>query len=360
MKRLITVIGILLTLLAGPSWAVEPINLALAPAILGGAGAGAAAACPLYGPELATTANATDDDGGGEADATTGWTNFNCNTFDSVDTGTPKAGTYHLIATSVDNGDGFYRTLSGLDASTVYKVSFWYKHDGTDSATWSCGMGGGGTARNYSPQNIFATATDYAQYSAYTLYNAQQDVVACTENNAGNNGTIYVDKFSLTTATPCYGSELYTSSNAANIASESDATTGWSATDGDSAVASEETNSPHNGSSHIAISTTGANGGASQDIGGEFTLGVGTKYFVRFWARNDSTNNFFCMLDGSATGATYVGGNVLVGSGTYAEYGWGITYATASHRYLKCVEANVGNTGTVYIDGISIKEIVSE
>lgn len=44
MKRLITVIGILLTLLAGPSWAVEPINLALAPAILGGAGAGAAAA----------------------------------------------------------------------------------------------------------------------------------------------------------------------------------------------------------------------------------------------------------------------------------------------------------------------------
>jgi hypothetical protein len=44
MKRLITVIGILLTLLAGPSWAVEPINLALAPAILGGAGAGVAAA----------------------------------------------------------------------------------------------------------------------------------------------------------------------------------------------------------------------------------------------------------------------------------------------------------------------------
>ena len=44
MKRLITVIGILLTLLAGPSWAVEPINLALAPAILGGAGAGGAAA----------------------------------------------------------------------------------------------------------------------------------------------------------------------------------------------------------------------------------------------------------------------------------------------------------------------------
>ena len=43
MKRLITVIGILLTLLAGPSWAVEPINLALAPAILGGAGAGVAA-----------------------------------------------------------------------------------------------------------------------------------------------------------------------------------------------------------------------------------------------------------------------------------------------------------------------------
>ena len=42
MKKLISIIGVLLSLLAGPSWAVEPINLALAPAILGGAGAGVA------------------------------------------------------------------------------------------------------------------------------------------------------------------------------------------------------------------------------------------------------------------------------------------------------------------------------
>lgn len=57
MKRLITVIGILLTLLAGPSWAVEPINLALASAILGGAGAGVAAASCSVSTDFVGTKN---------------------------------------------------------------------------------------------------------------------------------------------------------------------------------------------------------------------------------------------------------------------------------------------------------------
>lgn len=361
MKRLITVIGILLTLLAGPSWAVEPINLALAPAILGGAGAGAAAGCTAsYGAELATNNNATDI-GGAETDATTGWASSSA-FVDSVDTGTPRTGDFHIIATASGSTHAVYRTFSGLDASTVYKWSIYIKHDGTPAAAWKCGHGYSTLQINRNSISIPVTQTSYTNHTHYFLYNSLQDYWDCQEDNASNIGSIYLDDASLTTATLCYGNELYTDANAANIASEVDATTGWTAL-ADSTISSDEDATPHNGSSHLKISTTGAAGGAYADLSALASpLQEGTKYFIRFWAKNDNSNNWYCSLSGANNTANAISGDIVLqsGNGTYVEYGWSFTHTAATSRYLVCIEGNAGNTGYVYLDGISIKEIVSE
>lgn len=182
--------------------------------------------------------------------------------------------------------------------------------------------------------------------------------MACYETNASNNGSVYIDSFSIKTATLCYGSELHTHANAARIVSETNAATGWTGI-GTGAITSESDGSPQNGTYHLKFAASASNDGAYADIGTDFSLQAGTKYFIRFFSKGDGSNAFKWGF-GSATDVNTQGGWVSLSTlTTYMENGYSFVY-DANHRYLKIIENNASNTGYVYIDTISIKAITGE
>lgn len=321
---------------------------------------GYAAGCSAsYGGESATSNNATDL-GGTETDATTGWSAYSSGTIDSVDTDSPYAGSYHLKATAAGTAQGVSRIISGLTNNTIYKYQFHVKHDGTASATWQCGWLYGASTPQLAKQFIYATDSTYKSLTWYMPFNAMQDSLICQEANGSNNGSIFIDAFSIKEATLCYGSELYTHSNAANIASEANATTGWTAY-GDGSVASSSSD-PHAGTYHLVITANGTAGdGAIADIGGDFSLTVDKKYMITFWAKSDGSNVFNFGFGASGADMAFEGGYASITSTvtSYAKFGLAITYST-NYRYFKIWEGNAGNTGNIKVDSISIKEITGE
>jgi hypothetical protein len=86
-----------------------------------------------YGPELLVDANCTDDAGGSEANATSGWTGSpGLDVFESSSS-SPYQGTYCL---RLVDGSGWtaYRSVS-ISATGTYKFSIWAKY-GSGPGTW--------------------------------------------------------------------------------------------------------------------------------------------------------------------------------------------------------------------------------
>lgn len=367
MKRLILSILACL-LLAAPALAFdgacqdgEPWKLArMNPAVLGSGGS-AAACVPTYGDELATTANASDV-GGSETDATTGWASVGLATFDSIDT-TPQSGTYHITAVANSATDTLYRSLSGLSASTMYKVSLYVRHDGTaaNTGTWRCYFSGASVGFNtYISPLINKTDTSYVQYTKYFYYNVREDTIACQERNTDNDGGVYVDSYGLKAVTsPCLGSELITGAHAASLVNEADATTGFTSTG--TATFESSSSSPADGSYSIHMVANADAGRFYIDISSLLTSGH--KYFVSWKHKYSAGDGFLCGF--SSTSALEMAADASESvEGTSSDTSWlhdGFSFVYDSdHAYFGCKELGANNNADLYFDSFSIKEITSE
>jgi hypothetical protein len=320
--------------------------------------AGGSACSASYGSDLATGTNCTDSGyffaqtPDADADATTGWTNSGAATFDSVETGTPQQGSSHLYALSDTAGDHFYRDFSGLSASTMYVVSFYGKHDGT-GGNWTCSLG----SSHFSPTMVIkaltSSDTTYTQYKRY-FYFATGAIADITCKATTTNGGMYLDAYSLKTATPCMGDELHTDANAASISNEADSVGSWT-TSGTSTFDSVETD-PQHGTSSLHMVANANNGYISLDLGSILT--VGKKYFISWKVKQLGADSVACGFGGSV--GTIVNTTMTYSTSSWTNPGYDITYATASHRYFTCKENGSNDNAEILLDSLSIKEITAE
>jgi hypothetical protein len=322
---------------------------------------GGAACTPSYGSELATVSNATDDSGGSEADATTGWTGSTLATFDSVTTA-PKTGTYHITAISDGASDRFYRTLT-LTEDTIYKYSFWVRHNGS-GGDWKCGethYSSGTTFVNPFTAALTSADTTYTQYSGYFRHvgDAGDTYFMCWESG-DNTGGIYLDDFSFKTATLCYGAEKYTTANAMSTSAyeANDNSTGLNAVNTTLSVITEGCSE---GSYCLrAVMDGTANARFYIDLNG--VLEDGKKYLIRYKIKHSGSGdlarcNFASTTSWSGTNTKQLFISSLATSWT--TFASDFTYS-ATTRYWGCQEYGASNNSDFQIDALSIKEIVSE
>lgn len=336
----------------------DPVQLALT--TVSGRPAMGGACTATFGAEILNEANATDDIGAGEADATTGWAGVGTpSVLDSVTTA-PQAGTYHLIVTADSNGDGVYRGLAaeGLSTSTIYRLSYYVRHSGT-GGTWTSYLTSGAATANtpIGIKNILVTDTTYAEHKRYFLYNGYEDNLVFAELSATNDGTLYVDNASIKAATLCLGSELYTAANAASLSNETDATTGLTVI-ATTTLSSVETGTPMAGSSQIFALPAADSDGFYIDLSAY--MSDGNKYFIRYKTKLETTNEYWqCGLSSDTTTVdTHL---ARASNTTMEEFGYDITYS-ASSRYFICDEGHAvgGGDGGLFFDGLSIKQIIGE
>lgn len=342
--------------------------------ILGKAGTGIASvlgknytdgdgACSVaYGTEYATSNNATDM-GGSETDATTGWTNSNANTFDSIDTA-PDNGTYHLTVVSADASDGAYRSPS-LTAGNLYRYRMRVRHNGTatNAGTWRVGVGSSmtGGANPVVALDLAKTDTTYQSYDKYVYHSINLDTLVLKENNTDNDGGVYVDTVYITAVTtPCLGAEKYSNGDAADAASEANATTGWTNVNADTFESTSD-GTPSNGTYHIHASEPTGAGTAGARIYTDlsaFGMVDGTSYLVHMDLKHHgSDGDWTCGFnDDHGTTIDYTLAVLGNANTTYQTYGWEMVYSAAM-RYFVCVEITTNNDGGVYIDNFSVKAI---
>ena len=168
----------------------------------------------------------------------------------------------------------------------------------------------------------------------------------CMETEAGE--VFVVKKPSGCTAS--YGSELATNNNAVELGgTETDATTGWSAT---YCTFDSINTAPYNGNYHFS-------GTATADLGRFYrvfsSLSGSTVYAIETWIRHSGTGDTW------QCGFAYSGGllsmskvNVLSSETTYKQYRRYFLYNVVENAF-SCREYNATNSGTVYLDAFTIK-----
>jgi hypothetical protein len=323
-------------------------------------GFGTATCTPAYDAETLTGANATDDAGGNEADATTGWTNSGCVTFDSIDT-SPQSGTYHITAVADSSSDEFKRTISGT-AGNLYKVSMYLRHNGTASANgeWRCYLSQGASNEMHISPILTKANTTYAKYEKIFYLGARQDTIQCGERNAANDGGIYLDNVSVVPVTTmCLNSELFTDGNGASLGSEANSAGSFSFTG--SGGLTVETDAPADGTYYLEQTSSADGDRFTMDLSG--VLSVGTEYFIKFKGKAISGDGFSCGLSGSSSAGSIDSSEIAFFSAaesTWTQIGYSFTYATATHRYFICKEGGTNNNAVFGLDSISIKEILSK
>lgn len=327
---------------------------------------GGAACTASYGSEKYVRAVCTDDLGGNEADAyadgTLNWIASGA-TLDSIDT-VPKTGTYHLSMVATGSSHYAYRALPTLTGGTVYRLTFWARHNGTaaNDGTWKCWLGAaaGQTEQPLTP-TITKTDTTYTQYTKYFVYNTRQDTITCMEGNTDNDGGIYLDAISVKTATLCLGPELHTDANAASVTAEANSVGSWT-TAGTSTFESSST-SPDNGTYALHMVANADGGRFYMDAATMFTGSeptVGKKYLIT-WKHKYTTGAVArCGFHASSTLGTPTD---IVAVGTadtaWTAVGVSIVYNATNHAYFGCKEDGANNT-EMYFDSLSIKEITGE
>lgn len=337
----------------------------IGPTMLGGGVSAPAGCTPSYGAELATESNATDDAGGNETDAVTPFSALGSPTLDSITTA-PQTGTYHLEITASGSAEGARRYLPALDASTVYSISFYARHTGvgTNNGEMRCSMLSGITPGLGVPiiRSIAKAETTYAKYEKYFYFNTDQDVFLCYEINADNDGGIYIDNFSIKTATLCYGDELNGGANAASLTNETNATTGFTST-GTSTFESSATN-PADGSYSLHTVVNASAGRMYIDtatlMAGDDPV-EGKKYFISWKQKYTAGAVARCGFTAS-TGFNWEGEwvDLLAADTAWTHIGFSFTYDPAIQVYWGCKENGAGDDSEFYIDSLSIKEITSE
>jgi hypothetical protein len=329
----------------------------------------------LYGSELNTAQICTAPTGVTEANATTGWTNYfgMCNIFTS-DAGDPQLGTYELALGYSNSGlcHGFY-AFPTLTDGTVYKINYYAKYI-TGTASWT----------SWPIRDIF-TSTNIGQrvaipssqtaYALVTHYNVGGTYSFLYIGGATSNSIIHVDNISLKTATLCYGSELFTSANAASLSpNEANATTGFTSRNSPDVFTSTTSNCLDG---TYCINITGAGNGT---VGNEasfymdlsqspYSLQTGHKYLIRYSYRHNGvgTKPWMCGFSGALTGGSVFMGppsrEQWNGSTTYTRGDAVFIYDVSLHKYFGCTEGIYGDSGGlsgIYFDRLSIREIIKE
>lgn len=341
-----------------------------------GQGGSAGASCTSTYAEQVDSENAVAPAGVSEADATTDWTDGTGGGFDSIDTA-PQSGTYHFTATATANEEHIRVNLNsiyGIAGGTFIKLSYYVRHVDDGAGDWVCFLGSSSTAPAgaWLGANIITNANlVYSNSTLYAILNTgnsvmiDSDTFVCRENSGTNNGSIYLDNFSVTVPTLCEvtGTELYTSADAMKVTSDADSIGGWTgfAATPDTLDSENvgEGQAPKDGTYHIHIADTGtANAGAYLDLSTYMT--AGKKYKISLWARNDGAGGDWKLgLSDVATLDTTLNlylGALAVTDTTYLELATVITYG-AAYRYLQAHEYSATNNGGIYIDKLSIKEI---
>ena len=163
-----------------------------------------------YGPELNTTANATSDSAGAEADATTGWTEQNLNgtgsnVFESQ-SAVKNVGSYALHADCTDTPTSlarFYLSLSLAPFSLIngdrVKLSFDIRHTGTGvvTGTWEGRLASSNTGLDHPLISVSKGDTTWQPVEITFTYDSTYRDLVFIESNSGNEGGVYVDNLSV-------------------------------------------------------------------------------------------------------------------------------------------------------------------
>lgn len=352
MKKLILSILLSLTLASGAHAWMSPV--------VAGGGVEAAGCSASYGAEENTSTNATEADAS-DADATTDWSNSGCSTFETITTA-PHTGTYHLTCVADSNNDRCYTSMNNwsLSDGSIYKLSIYVRHNGT-GGDWATSLNATSSTVDTEPVVFTIGDTSYEEIVRYFIKGTGSDYLVFKENSGTNDGGVYIDTLSCKEATLCYGSELHTDANAASPSNETNATTGWTNNSVDT-FESTSSDSPDTGSYHLHISeaaTGDSDCSIYKDIGTDFSLNNGTKYFISFAYKHSGNGNNW--IGGFSDSTSSPVGNMYVGSSTttYTDYGFSFVY-DSDHRYWIFKEYSADNDGEFWIDNFSIKEITNE
>ena len=151
------------------------------------------------------------------------------------------------------------------------------------------------------------------------------------------------------------GSELHTDLNAANISSETNATTGFSSS---GCTLTSDASIYEVGIYSIKGIFTGSVGRFYKDILTDWSLTAGHTYRIRFWARHIGSGGTIRISLGD--GVLLNGVNIAtLGSSdtTFVEYEYDFV-AGASYAYFGAIEFSGTDDGGCYIDGLSCKPLL--
>lgn len=332
-----------------------------------------------------------------DADATTGWTGSTLSIFDSVqdsdstcvdgesDCPAANSGTYHFTG-SADGGsnDNFNIQIgSSYDLSTgdFIRLQFDYLGDGVN--TWKCGIGmaAGVTNTSETTNCVSFSGSSYATHTSYAairegMGSGDNDYFSCVENNASNAGTAYLDAFSVSIATLCYGTPIYNGSGADNPSSEADALGGWvsgevgtmelQSVDADDECAGTpgDCEAAHDGTYHVWFNPNGNNGALAYVDLNAMGLEDATKYRLDMYIMSaiSSTDNNKIGLNDAANTSTISQPLFVIGYGdsSYMLYSTVFTHDTTNYRYLVVYENGGNNNEALYIDSFQVREVTGE
>ena len=291
------------------------------------------------------------------SDGTTGWSNTGLSEF-SVSNG-------QATITGVDTGDHIYlndvtgnadgkRYRMTLDIASFTGTSFGMNHNGANANFDGSGVNGSNA------RGLTTTGIHTFDFTWTTGYAADPRIFVV-------NGTLVINSFSLKTindknhgTSVFYGDNLYTTSNAASLLNEADATTGFSNVNADTFAS--QTSVKHTGSArslHISEEGGTATNGARayQDLDA-LSLVDGRTYLLSFYARHVGSGGAWQISHG-ISGSSASGGVIQAltsSENTFVEYTSTFVHS-ADTQYFVIQENSGDNDGGVYIDQISIKEV---
>lgn len=347
------ILRILLALFLSCSVAIAGQGMGPGPGVKGyGGGA-------TYGTELHTAQNAAFPTAS-DYNATTGWTGTGLATFTSSTTA-PDLGTYHIEGTANSDTDRYTYPITSLTAGTLYRIKARVRV-ATAGQTWKASFGPSVSVA-LAPLTQAITSDAYADYDRYLVANAGLAYLVIMEDSATNDGGAYLDALSMTEVTGSdLGPEQHTTANAASLTNESNVTAGWTNTGCDN-FSSESTGTPSDGTYHILASEGGtptAGARVSFDLSA-LSLVEGTHYLITVKVKHTGTGGAWIANYSSSGGLSALAAfeTINVTDTTYRNVGFELVYG-AAYRYLVFGENNATNDGGVYLDSLTVKEIISK
>lgn len=314
-----------------------------------------------YGTELHTAANAAAPSAS-DTNATTGWVGTGLATYESTTT-TPSLGTYHLHGVANSDTDRMSFDISSLTVGTLYRVSVDVRSSGS-GGDFKVGLSPTvSTSATFASKQYTSANNTYAAFDRY-FYRSSEALQLTVLENGVDTADFYVDNLTIkAVSSSCLGPELFTAANAASISNEANATTGFTKTGVDT-FQSTSTGTPDNGTYHLEIaepSSGGTSGArATFDLS---TLGLidGTSYLISVKARHNGTGgqwNAVLVSSDTTSSSLRLGAFTTPSDDNYTIRGIEIIYSP-SVRYLVFHEQNTPNDGGIFVDSISVKEILS-